>query len=338
MNWLSLLKHDPITPLLASGDGAVAFFTRRDLLGESQLEAAALWRLKEPLSILRKQQPGGYWRYPGQGEDYYLLATFKSLMLLVYKYGFNRTHPAAARAAEYLFSYQTEEGDVRGFIGNQYAPYYTGLVMALLITAGYQDDPRVAKAMKWLLGMRQDDGGWVIGSPGFLGLGHITREELCYLTSDRSAPTMKAFEPAMPSSHAGTGMVIRAFAAHPRYRHSPEAARAAALLKSRFFQEDSYTSYQHPDHWLRFQYPFWWNNLLAALDALAAIGLAADDADIRRGLDWLIAHQEVDGMWQTSYSSIHRAPDSPKSRESRPWISLSCCRVLRAFHASKTAE
>jgi len=41
-----------------------------------------------------------------------------------------------------------------GFIGNQYAPYYTARD-ALLIKAGYADDPRIEKAFQWLLSMRQ---------------------------------------------------------------------------------------------------------------------------------------------------------------------------------------
>ena len=49
------------------------------------------------------------------------------------------------KAAEFLFSCQKEEGDIRGFLANQYATYYTGAIMALLIKAGYEDDPRIER-------------------------------------------------------------------------------------------------------------------------------------------------------------------------------------------------
>lgn len=75
------------------------------------------------------------------------------------QYGFNREHPQAQKAAEFLFSCQTEAGDIRGMLANQYATYYTGAILSLLIQAGYEDDPRVEKAFQWLLHMRQDDGG-----------------------------------------------------------------------------------------------------------------------------------------------------------------------------------
>ena len=97
--------------------------------------------------------------------------------------------------------------------------------MALLIKAGYEDDPRIEKAFGWLLSMRQNDGGWVIGSPGWLGIPNFKWSDIAALTADRKAETLKVFDKSQPFSHAGTGMVIRAFAAHPRYRKSPETLR-----------------------------------------------------------------------------------------------------------------
>ena len=69
---------------------------------------------------------------------------------MIERYGMTRTHPQMERAADYIFSCQTEEGDIRGFLANQYATYYTGAIMALLIQAGYTDDPRIEKGFQWL--------------------------------------------------------------------------------------------------------------------------------------------------------------------------------------------
>ena len=309
------------------------YFTRRDLLQQNVEPAAdVLWSLPAAQRILNKQQPGGYWIYPGKGEDYFLLATFQNLQTLIYQYGFDKNHPAVANACEYLFSYQTDEGDIRGFIGNQYAPYYTGIVMALLIKAGYEDDPRIEKAFGGLLSMRQNDGGWVIGSPGWLGIPNIKWSDIAALTADKNAETLKAFDKSQPVSHAGTGMVIRAFAAHPRYRKSPETLQAAQLFKSHFFKEDNYNSYKHPDNWIRFEFPFWWNNLLAALDSLSLIGIPPTDKDIKAALDWFVANQQENGLWKISYSKIHKAPPNSKTDEERLWISLAVCRIFQRYY------
>ena len=60
--------------------------------------------------------------------------------------------------------------------------------------------------------------------------------------------------------------------------------------------------YQSPDYWLRFQYPYWWNNLVAVLDSVSMIGVSPDDPDIKRGVNWLIEHQKPSGLWRLNYS------------------------------------
>jgi hypothetical protein len=131
LEWHKQFKYDPIKSLIESNDPAVFYFTRRDLLRGNVEPISVLWSLPAAQRIINKQQPVGHWIYPGKNEDYFLLATFQNLQTLVYQYGFDKTHPAMYNACEYLFSHQTEEGDIRGFIGNQYAPYYTGIVLAL---------------------------------------------------------------------------------------------------------------------------------------------------------------------------------------------------------------
>lgn len=127
-------------------------------------------------------------------------------------------------------------------------------------------------------------------------------------------------------------MVLRAFATHPVYRAIPEARYAAELLASRFFQKDVYTSCQSASYWVRFDYPFWWNNLVAALDAVAKIGLRADDPDIRRGLDWLLEYQEPGGLWLLEYGKPGKPGKiAPRVHQKQLWVSLAICRILRHY-------
>ena len=48
----------------------------------------------------------------------------------------------------------------------------------------------------------------------------------------------------------GEHIVVRALAAHRRYRRSPDTRRAAELLKSRFFCRDAYPDRAAPSYWL----------------------------------------------------------------------------------------
>ncbi len=332
-DWTSCLAYDPIKPLINPGSDAVSFFARRDLLGLDSGPIESVWELPEAARIIKKQRPDGSWKYPGRaggpGVKYGLIETWKQLRYLVDQYGMDRSRPAVSKAAEYVFSCQTAEGDLRGILANQYAPYYPGALLSLLIKAGYGDDPRVEKGLRWLLDVRQDDGGWVIGSPGMVGLG-LNPAGISDLTSNPERETARAFDRSKPFSAAGTGMVLRAFAAHAAYRKSPEALKAADLLKSKLFKKDNWASYGHPDNWVRFQFPFWWTNLVSALDTLSAMGFAAEDPDSHRAIDWLAGHQEPDGLWKTSYSRLHR---SPEKRQTRLWVSLAICRILKRLDA-----
>jgi hypothetical protein len=320
--------------MLDSDNEAIGYFTCRDLLDEKTLPSDFLWDLPEVKVLLRKQQRDGSWKYPGKqqentGVKYPLIETWKQFRYLVDMYEMDRRHPAVEKASEYVFSCQSEDGDIRGMLANQYAPYYTGALMSLLIKAGYADDPRIDRGFRWLLQMRQDDGGWVIGSPGMVGLGRLSVNERNDLTFNKGRDTARSFDRTRPFSAAGTGMVIRAFAAHHRYRRSEDALTAARLVTSKFFKEDNWTSYRHPDHWARFQYPFWWTNIVSALDAISLIGLTVEDKDVHNGLLWLIDRQQENGLWKTSYSEIHRNTENSQTARTQLWITLAICRIMK---------
>lgn len=327
-NWRKQLKFDPLPPLLASENEAIQYFARRDLLGEQVGSPQGLWQLPEAQQILKKQLPDGSWPRAGVEKhpavNYHLIETWRQFRYLVEQYGFTREHPQAQKAAEFLFSCQTQAGDIRGILANQYATYYTGAIMALLIQAGYADDPRIEKGFQWLLAMRQDDQGWTIPI-----LTHkLDRATQYRLTSEQAQP----LEPdrSKPFSHNWTGMVLRAFAVHPVYRNSKAAQAAAQLLRSRFFQPDCYTSYQAASYWVRFDYPFWWNNLVAALDSLSRIGLSGKDEQIKQALRWLVGHQEKNGLWKVSYAKPQEQEKETASvREKKLWVSLAICRVFK---------
>jgi hypothetical protein len=145
----------------------------------------------------------------------------------------------------------------------------------------------------------------------------LTTEDLDPVEPDRNKPF----------SHNATGMVLRGFAAHRQYRYAPEIKNAGNLLKSRFFQKDAYTSYQAASYWVRFEYPFWWNNLISALDTLSLLGVNREDEQIHKSLEWFIDHQQEDGLWRVTYAK--EVKDTPKNREMRLWVSLAICRIFK---------
>jgi len=327
--WLEPLNYDPLRPLVSSGIEPVAYFARRDLLDEDVGPASVLWDSPAVRRIVRRQRPDGSWPPPGHSRPIFpkrhhdLIETWRALSLLTDGYGFNREHPSARAAAEFILTFQTEEGDIRGFLANQHATYYTGAVLATLIMAGYGDDPRIAKGLEWLLSMRQDDGGWSIPI-----LTHrFDRGTMQRLTTRYAEP----IEPdrSKPSSHNWTDMALRAFAAHPAYRRSAESCASAESLKASFFKPDYYSSLRAASHWVRFL--FWWPNQLTALESLSTMGYSGDDPDIRRALDWFAGAQEPGGLWKTTYEPGKKEAMNERTTERRLWLTLRICRTFRAF-------
>lgn len=315
------LKHDPVPMLLSAANSAIQYFTKRDLLDKKVPPISTLWDLPEPQKILCKQQKNGRWKYPTRRKtmqhEYDKLETFRQVGYLVEMYGLNRKHPAIPKAAKFLFTFQTKEGDFRGIYGNQYSPNYSAMIVESLTKAGYASDRHIINCLDWLLTVRQDDGAWVIPVRTrlkTLGQMYETKETL---EPDRS----------WPFSHLATDMVLRAFAAHPKYRRRKEVKKAGELLKSRFFKPDKYPDHRGAECWTKFQFPFWWSHLISALDSLAKIGFKADDPDIADGLEWFVKNQDKDGLWPTGYSSDM----NPNRRILKYWIGLAICRMLKRY-------
>ncbi len=336
VDWREQLRVDPLPGLLAGADAALGYFVRRDLVGQDAGPAEDVWRLPALQRLLRKQRSDGAWPRPGAQKhaaiNHALIETWRQFRVLVEQYGCTRDHPPTRRAAEFLFACQTPAGDIRGILANQYTTYYTGAIMALLIQAGYADDPRIERSFAWLLSMRQDDGGWSIPM-----ITHRLDRATQYRLSSEDAEPLEP-DRSRPFSHHWTGMVLRAFAVHPRYRASAPACHAAGLLLSRFFQPDAYTSYQAASYWVRFEFPFWWNNLLTALDSLSRMGIPREAPAVRRALDWFRDAQGDDGLWRVSYAApAEQDKTTPAAQATRRWVSFAICRVLRRFYTGSLA-
>ena len=324
--WLDRLTYNPLEFLLRSTSAPLAFFIKRDLLDENPGYTQTLWKCPEAVAIIGRQKPDGRWTYPGGGrerirssEDYDQLETYRQLGLLVEEFGFDRTHPAIWRAAQFLFGHQTGEGDFRGIYGRQYSPNYTAGMMELLVKAGYGEDRRIERGFRWLLSMRQDDGGWAIPLRTNQASAHKGWTEVLH-----SEPLHPDF--SKPFSHLVTGVVLRAFAAHERYRRTDAAQAAGELISRRFFKADAYIDRKSPEFWVRVSFPFWFTDVVSTLDSLSLLGLRPESPGIEGALKWLAARQARNGPFRLE---LLRTRDKNLDR----WVCLAACRVFKRFYA-----
>jgi hypothetical protein len=208
-------------------------------------------------------------------------------------------------------------------IGNQYATYYTGAMIGILIKAGYTKDPRIIKGLNWLLSMRQDDGGWAIP----LITHSFDRKTQYKLTSTKIDPVEP--DKTKPFSHNWTDMVLRGFSSHPIFRKKLEVINAAKLLKSRFFTTDVYSSYKSSRYWTTFS--FWWPNLLTSLENLQQLGFDSKDSDIKKGLTWFIENQQPNGFWDLANPPPDKISNKKLYLERQEWLTLRILRLLKSF-------
>lgn len=316
MSWLVELKRDPIKPLLASEHPAIIHWTQRDLLGKNMPDPKdVIWALPIPNKIIKKQQPDGSWIYPTRrawdGVDYDQVETYRQLGFLVEMFGYTKKHPAIQKAAEYIFSKQTAEGDIRGIYGNEYTPNYTAALVELLVKAGYRSDERIVKAFEWLIEYRVSDGGWALALR--------TQGRNLDAIYDKSQSQL---DKSKPYSHFVTGVVIRAFAAHQIYKQSKEAKHAAQLLADRFFARDVYPDKNRTYDWTRFSFPFWQTDIVSSLNSISIIEPTMKSDKILQAKQWLIEHQEPNGLF-----GGHLLKD--RYHDLQLWHSLAVCRVFK---------
>lgn len=322
MSWKARLKKDPIPVLLESKNLALVYLTQRDLMRVNPGPVEKLWSLPEIQPIVKAQKEDGAWAYHGgnqrirSSEDYDQIETYRVLRMLVEKYWMNKDNSTLRKAAEFMFAHQTDEGDFRGICGRQYVPYYSAAIMELLIKSGYANDARIQKGFNWLISIRQDDGGWAfpMRTVGKTLHAEVFKSET--IPPDRSKPF----------SHMVTGIVLRAFAAHPNFRKSRVALDAGRLLASRFFKADGYPDRRATSFWTSFSFPFWFNDLLSSMDSLSLIGFTTRDPQIARGLEWFRARQGATGLWRLSLRIMAREKEPDK------WITLAICRVFNRLY------
>ncbi|MCI4337489.1 MAG: hypothetical protein L3K17_09970 [Thermoplasmata archaeon] len=254
-------------------DPSVRWLVETEVLGRPQDDPGVVaargeignsgWAAK----ILRLQLPGGQWDNPrDEADELYLpkyIATNWRLLVLA-DLGLTHAEPHVRRGAELLLDRVTTPDDWLG--GSASETCFTGNAVRMLTRFGYGDDPRVQRALAWLLEAQKSDGGW-----------HCFPSE---------TGTLDGWEP------------MSAFAAIPSPSRSAAVRRAiergAAFYLDRGLWNEGDAPYAP---WLRLHYPVhYYYDLLVGLDMLTALGFG-DDPRLRPALDLLESKRRQDGRW-----------------------------------------
>jgi hypothetical protein len=310
------LASDPIPRLLREGAPSVLARVRRDLIDDSEAPAAdEISGYPEVKALLRKVEKDGSFaphasdKEVGGPKFAKCLASLRALDRLA-DLGLRVEGESAValqlhKIADFILASQDAEGGIADLTladtpkgrGKVVAVHFQGWALSALCRAGFENDPRIEKGFRFLLSLRQDDGGWAW----------------------RGVRTDSA---ARPSSHLITGMVLRAFAASKDRRGSREARRAAELLATRFLQPDRYEDRKAPAYWEVLTEPRFYTEVLDALDTITSIGLGKENSGVRTAEAYLRSRQAKDGLWYPGTpvkgdSAISRSPAKPMAKSTR---------------------
>ncbi|HEX9709061.1 MAG TPA: hypothetical protein VGB42_03720 [Candidatus Thermoplasmatota archaeon] len=303
--------------LARDADPSVRLRVLTEVLGRPMDDPAVARARKEvgrkgwAAEILARQHPRGQWETPGTslGELYrpkYISTNW--CLLVLADLGVRGSHPRVNKATDlFLRTYAHRSAGI-GYGGGEIC--FTGNAVRMMAKFGRLRDPRVQKALRWVVRAQKRDGGW-----------H------CFPSK---TGTLDGWE----------GMA--AFAAIGPEDRSPEVdeaiARGADFYLDRGLLQEGRAPYAP---WARLHYPVhYYYDLLVGLDFMTALGYGRDRR-IRPALRRLEAMRNRDGSW--NLDRLHpdvQLPEYPFPRSfysfglevpglpSR-WITTSALSVLR---------
>jgi hypothetical protein len=332
------LKAEALRWLLGTDNPPVRMFTlvdflkRRESEEDVRLAKDAILSYEPVKKLLRAQKGKGYWPPDNSCYSPKFTATVWALNL-VGEMGVGREPWVESAAERFLRQHQMENGafccNIIGGRGKAIEEVcLTGHMARTFLALGYDDDPRVMKAVDWLPEQQLDDGGWNCDYPMY-------------------EPTHSSF---MSTIHA-----LWAYSEVPRSRWSRKTKRAAEagaefLLSHRLFKS-------HRD-WrpvelrgldrvftgtlvTQFHFPmYYYFDALHGLRVLTELGYE-DDERISDAVHLLLSKRTPDGRWLLDGDWVRERSDKTRKNlvnveeltKPSKWITLNCYRVL-----AKTGE
>jgi hypothetical protein len=338
------LNNDIIKWLLEEDNPSVRYIALRELLGRKE-NSFEIIKVKSQIlysteitKIFDKQDSKGYWLDKDSPYLPKYKASYWTIMLLG-QLGLGRNDARVAKACEFIFEFQHEEGGfvsqtkqnlvkeynwrirknkklpdfniwVKEAIRQQQLSCLTGNICAALIRLGYQDDIRVKKALDWLVKIQFQDGGWLC--PYWTA--HVKDKHGCFY---------------------GTICPLESFSEEPVENRSQETQTAIEkgaefLLTHRLYRADHHNNKIINKGWLLFSFPWFYNyNILRGLDVLTKLGYSQDKR-LDDAVKVLLGKQQKDGKWILENSPNGRIQTNIESKgKPSKWVTLIALRILK---------
>jgi hypothetical protein len=334
-DWLDRLNGDPRPWLLDESTPAVraASLVAREGRSVTDPDVVAArdraMRVDPIKSILKAQDPAGWWVKPGPGYAPKYSGTVWNFMFLE-QLGADPTHPQVRAAAEYVLKMTPTAVGGLGCSGSHIERHpppssvlhcLNGNLLRALIRFGYYDDPRVKAAVAW-------EAGAITG-----------RDSERWYKSGTSGP---GFECGVNDGRPcawGAVKAMRGLAAIPPRRRTAPVREAIEIgVEFLFTRDPSIADYPIPKSdtepsrlWFKPGFPSGYPaDVLQVLEVLAELGHGRD-ARLRPALSWLSSLQDGKGRWPNRYAYNRKTTvDFEKQGAPSKWVTLRACTVLVA--------
>jgi len=330
-----------------------SLFYLRDLLDrkeddpELQAAKAAITSSEVVAKIFSKQKLEGYWEEPANPYHPKYKSSYWQVMTLG-QLGIDRRDERVRNSCEYIFRFQLDEGGFSSYTPERAFKEYewlqergkklpspkewvpslvfehqysclTGNMAAALIRIGYGSDPRVRKALEWLVKIQNRDGGWLC--PYWRA--HVKDTHGCFYGTICS---LEAFSEAKSESLTG------------EMKKTTEKA-AEFLLMHRLFKADHHNYKVIKQSWLKLGFPWFYGyNILRGLDVLTKLDYVEDER-LSDAVQVLLQRRRQDGRWILESAPTGRMHANLEAvGKPSKWITLTALRVLKCLHKSDREE
>ena len=314
--------------LLELENPSVRYFTLVELLGkrvgnQDVIEAKSRIMTEGPVPrILSRMKPPGYW---GKAEDYYVGAKYKGTVwniILLASLGADGRDKRVRAAAEFVIRYAQDpesggfacRGGPKGGRHDSVIACLTGNMTWSLIRFGMLDDPRVQRAIAWIVKYQRYDDGETRPA----AVWPYDGRERCW---------------GRHTCHNSVVKTLRALAEIPTGQRSPAVRHkieqaAEHLLRHHIFKRSHDLRRVSISYWTRFGAPAMWDcDCLEILEILTRLGF--QDPRMQAAIDLVRKKQGEDGRWLQEGRFTDRLLVRLE-RNGRPsrWVTLRALTVL----------
>jgi hypothetical protein len=314
-DWKHKLKADPTDWLLEPECPPVRYWTLTEINdlpsdGTDVYDAQTSIPGYPPVAeLLAAQEHDGHW---GK-QDYYLPRTGRStfwVLSVLGDLGLTAEEEHVRRACDYMFTHQRGNGEFcrrrrvpgQGVVWQEHTePCTQARIVRFLIQFGYATDPRVRKAIAWLLATQRDDGMW-----------------FC-----RGAEGHGCLRASLD--------ILRIAALDPQTASQPGITQAAIAVGN-LLMEPRMSRYRIGETWgtwERLKYPYFGFSVISALDALARLGHTLEEPKIFAAVMYLLGRQLPDGSWPLDESWPSPPIDFGLPGRPNKWMTLDALRVVK---------